>query len=123
MRYSYQRDIIYKTICSIKTHPAAEEVYSMVQPKIPNISMGTVYRNLAQLADHGMIRELNIDGISHYDGNIYMHQHFLCKKCQTIFDCKITAENMTDNVIGLDNFDIQGCQIILTGHCQKCNPN
>ena len=123
MRYSHQREIIFKSICSVITHPAAEEVYSMVQPHIPNISMGTVYRNLAQLVDYGMIRELNIDGVSHYDGNINIHQHFLCNNCQTIFDCKIPPENMADNVIGLENFDVQGCQIIFSGHCQECNPN
>ena len=123
MRYSHQRNIIYKSICSVKTHPAAEEVYSMVQPHISNISMGTVYRNLSQLVDHGMIRELNIDGVSHYDGNINIHQHFLCNKCQTIFDCEMPAENMAENAVGLENFDVQGCQIIFSGHCQECNPN
>ena len=123
MRYSYQRDIIYKSICSVKTHPVAEEVYTMVKPHIPKISMGTIYRNLTQLISNGMILELNIDGVSHYDGNINIHQHFLCNKCQTIFDCEIPVENMADNVVGLENFDVQGCQIIFSGHCQECNPN
>ena len=123
MRYSYQRDIILKSICSMKTHPVAEEVYSMVKPHIPKISMGTIYRNLAQLVYHSMILQLNIDGVFHYDGNINIHQHFLCNKCQTIFDCEMPVENMADNVIGLDNFDIQGCQILFSGQCQECNPN
>ena len=123
MRYSYQRDIIYKSICSVKTHPVAEEVYSMVKPHIPKISMGTIDRNLAQLVYHSMILQLNIDGVSHYDGNINIHQHFLCKKCQSIFDCQMPAENMADNVVELENFDVQGCQIIFSGHCQECNPN
>ena len=123
MRYSHQRDIIYKSICSVKTHPAAEEVYSMIKPHIPRISMGTIYRNLTQLVEHGMILELNINGISHYDGNINIHQHFLCNKCQTIFDCEIPVENIAYNVVGIENFDIQGCQIIFSGHCQECNPN
>ncbi len=107
----------------MKTHPAAEEVYSMVQPHIPKISMGTIYRNLAQLVGHGMIHELNIDGVSHYDGNINMHQHFLCNKCQTIYDCEMPTANMADNILGLEKFDIQGCQIIFSGYCQECNPN
>ena len=123
MRYSYQRDIIYKSICSVKTHPAAEEVYTMVKPHIPNISTGTIYRNLAQLTLHGMILELNIDGVSHYDGNINIHQHFLCNKCQTIYDCEMSAENMADNVLGLEKFDVQGYQIIFSGYCQGCKPN
>ena len=123
MKYSYQRDIILKSICSVKTHPVAEEVYSMVKPHIPKISMGTIYRNLAQLIDHGMIFELSIDRGSHYDGNINIHQHFLCNKCQTIYDCEMPADNMADNVVGLEKFDIQGCQIIFSGHCQECNHN
>ena len=123
MKYSYQRDIILKSICSVKTHPVAEEVYSMVKPHIPKISMGTIYRNLAQLVYHSMILQLNIDGVSHYDGNINIHQHFLCNKCQTIFDCEMPVENMADNVIGLDNFDVQGCQILFSELCQECNPN
>ena len=123
MRYSHQRDIIFKSIFSVKTHPVAEEVYSMVKAHIPKISMGTIYRNLAQLVDNGMILELNIDGVSHYDGNINIHQHFLCNKCQTIFDCEIPVENMAYNVVGIENFDVQGCQIIFSGHCQECNPN
>ena len=95
----------------------------MVKTQIPKISMGTIYRNLSQLVDHGMILELNIDGVSHYDGNINIHQHFLCKKCQTIFDCEMPVENMADDVIGLDAFDVQGCQILFSGQCQECNPN
>ena len=95
----------------------------MVKPHIPKISMGTIYRNLAQLVNHCMILELNIDGVSHYDGNINIHQHFLCNKCQTIYDCEIPAENIADNVVGLEKFDIQEYQIIFSGHCQKCNPN
>ena len=123
MRYSYQRDIIFKSISSVRTHPVAEDVYSMVRSNIPNISMGTIYRNLAQLVEHGMILELNIDGVSHYDGKINIHQHFLCNKCQTIFDCEMPAEAMSDNVIGLENFDVQESQIIFSGHCQECKPN
>ena len=95
----------------------------MVKPHIPKISMGTIYRNLAQLVSHGMILELNIDGVSHYDGNINIHQHFLCNKCQTIYDCEMPFDNMEENVVGLEEFDVQGCQIIFSGHCQKCTPN
>ena len=95
----------------------------MVKPHIPNISMGTVYRNLSQLVDHGMILKFNFNGVSHFDANINIHQHFLCNNCQTIFDCEMPAENMEDNVIGLENFNVQGCQIIFSGHCKVCNIN
>ena len=123
MRFSYQRDIIYNSIYGVNTHPTAADIFNMVRSQIKNISLGTVYRNLSQLIQEQMIRELNIEGVSHYDGNINIHQHFRCNKCQTIFDCKVPAEDMVDHVIGLEHFDVQGCQIIFSGHCQKCKPN
>ena len=113
MRYSHHREILYKSICSVKTHPAAEEIYFMVKPQNPNISIGTIYRNVAQLTLQGMILELNIEGVSHYDGNINIHQHFLCNKCQTIFDCEIPVENMQDNVVRLENFDEKKKNLVL----------
>ena len=122
MRFSYQRDIIYNSIRSVNTHPSAEDVYLMVKPHIPKISMGTIYRNLAQLIDHGMIFELSIDGVSHYDGNINIHQHFLCNNCQTIFDCEIPTEKFADNVVGLEKFDVQGYQIIFFRTLSKMQP-
>ena len=58
MRYSHQRNIIYQSICAVKTHPNAHEVIKMVQPYIPKISSGTVYRNLSQLVKNKMINDV-----------------------------------------------------------------
>ena len=73
MRFSHQRDIIYKSICGVDTHPTAADIFNMVQPQIENISLGSVYRNLTQLTQIHMIHELKIDGISHYDANLDSH--------------------------------------------------
>ena len=123
MRFSYQRDIIYKSICGVDTHPTASDVFNMVQPKIKNISLGTVYRNLAQLVQEHMILELNIAGITHYDGNIEPHQHFVCKQCKTIFDCHTQNDWIVNNIKDNKEYDIQQIDIIFSGYCQKCKPN
>ena len=123
MRFSYQRDIIYKSICGVDTHPTASDVFNMLQPKIKNISLGTVYRNLAQLVKEQMILELNIAGISHYDGNIEPHQHFVCKQCKTIFDCHTQNDWIVNNIKEVNEYDIQEIDIIFSGYCQKCKPN
>ena len=123
MRYSYQRDIIYKSICGVDTHPTATDIFNMVQPKIENISLGTVYRNLAQLTKEHMILELNIKGVSHYDGNMAPHEHFVCKKCKTIIDCHTQIGWELDEIKEGTDFDIQKMDIIFSGLCQQCKLN
>ena len=123
MRFSYQRDIILKSIYEVDTHPTALDVFNMVQPHIPNISMGTIYRNLAQLSKENMILELNICGISHYDGNISPHQHLICKKCKTIIDCHTSNDWNLDNIKKVKEFEIQEIDIKFFGFCKECTLN
>ncbi len=123
MRFSYQRDIIYKTIYVVDTHPTATDIFTMVKPQIENISLGTVYRNLAQLVQKNMIRELNISGVSHYDGNMVPHQHFFCNQCSSIIDCHTQNNWNAANMKEYKEFDIQEIDILFSGLCQECKPN
>ncbi len=54
-KYSHQREAIRDVLASVCTHPTAAEIYDMVRERIPNISLGTVYRNLSMLADEGEV--------------------------------------------------------------------
>ena len=86
-RGSRQRDTILRVIVNSRDHPRADWVYDQVRQEIPNISMGTVYRNLNLLSESGDIRQLDIaDGTSRFDGNIDDHYHFRCEQCGHIFD-------------------------------------
>ena len=74
MNYSRQREIILDTLKSNVVHPTAEYIYSILQKENPKISLATLYRNLNQLAEHGIIKK--IDGLeqsSHYDHNTHAH--------------------------------------------------
>ena len=123
MRFSYQRDIIYNSIYGVNTHPTATDIFNMVHPQIESISLGTIYRNLAQLAKKHMIRELNLDGVSHYDGNMDPHQHFVCKQCNSIIDCSTQNAWNENNIKESKEFDIQEVDIIFSGLCQNCKLN
>ena len=72
MRYSHQRNIIYQSIRAVKTHPNTHEIIKMAKPYISIISIVTVYRYLSQLIKNKMIKEINVNGISHYYGNIHI---------------------------------------------------
>ena len=69
--FSRQREEIIRVLRSTDTHPTAAWVYSKVKEAIPNISLGTVYRNLAALSVSGEILSLSVgDGFEHFDGNL-----------------------------------------------------
>ena len=79
MRYSRQRELIIGIIKGRKDHPTADMIYNTARELEPNISLGTVYRNLKLLADEGVIITLETeDKRLHYDGDISRHSHFIC---------------------------------------------
>ncbi len=121
MRYSYQRETIANSVKAVKTHPKAQEVYEMVQQTIPDISLGTVYRNLQQLVDHDLLLEININGVSHYDGDLNVHQHFLCSKCNTIFDIFLDFDDSFNSKIESIEHTIDSVDIQFKGTCKNCN--
>ncbi len=68
LKHSRQRDAIYDFLKDRKDHPTAETVYMGVREQIPNISLGTVYRNLMVLKETGKIRTVEVgDGIVHFE--------------------------------------------------------
>ena len=59
LKRSKQRESIKKFLISRYDHPTAETVYMNIKEEFPNISLGTVYRNLSLLADIGEIQKLS----------------------------------------------------------------
>jgi len=89
IRNTKQRDLILKTLRSTDTHPTADWIYEQVKKKMPNISLGTVYRNLGKLTELGEIRELSFGSkYSRFDGNTDDHYHFVCTVCEKVIDVK-----------------------------------
>lgn len=90
IRYSKQREAIRTYLISSNAHPTAETVYHAILKDFPNISLGTVYRNLNFLVEHGEAARLNIgDGLEHFDGNPKPHHHFYCRHCRRVLDLKM----------------------------------
>src|SRR3990167_3323016 len=86
-RKSRQRQIILDELKKLKTHPRADFLFKIVRNKLPNISFGTVYRNLNLLRDRGEVLELTCGKHScRYDGTVTNHYHFFCLKCERVFD-------------------------------------
>lgn len=92
-RHSKQRDCILNVLKQTKSHPSAYEVHEAVSADFPNMSLGTVYRNLKQLEQSGKIRRLvTASGIEHYDYDTSEHHHFICRGCGRVFDIETIGE-------------------------------
>lgn len=91
-KYSRQRESIKDFLATRKDHPTADMVYQNVRRQNPNISLGTVYRNLTLLAESGEINRLNMgDGVDHFDADTSPHYHLLCTKCGKVVDLEMES--------------------------------
>ena len=122
MRYSKQRDTILQTLTDNPIHPTAEQLYALVKQIAPAISLATVYRNLNQLAENGMIKKIcGLDGTSHFDHNIHKHYHLLCSKCHKVYDVPYDiAPLLSEEVLSQTGMIVESCDIAMRGICNKC---
>ncbi len=122
VKRSKQRDAVLDAVKSTKSHPSASWVYSKVRETIPNISLGTVYRNLSMLAENNIIKKMEL-GLAeeHFDGNVDLHYHVVCKKCGKISDIESGPMDFINNMAS-ENFegDIYEHSIIFFGKCKNC---
>ena len=105
-------------------HPTASQVYDAVRKSLPNVSLGTVYRNLNALSMDGEIARIDTEGAdcARYDSDISAHSHFTCRECGAIYDAAI--DNVVEKrlICALGNkFSIESINISLSGLCPKCN--
>lgn len=123
LKYSRQRESIKKYLDIHRTHPTAETVYLDIKQDFPNISLGTVYRNLNLLADMGEILRISPgNGPDRYDGNSLPHYHFICTKCGNVSDIDLEPQ-MNLNELANEKFDgtITGHVTHFFGLCSKCS--
>lgn len=103
-------------------HPTAQDVYREVLEAFPRISVGTVYRNLMQLADAGEIRLVDVgDGTSRFDCNADDHQHFKCVECNRIFDVASIEPQALEDALGASVPGMPSSfALTIYGVCDEC---
>lgn len=122
VKFSHQREAIYQFLQTRKDHPTADVVYQNIRLTIPNISLGTVYRNLNQMALQGRILRLVCDGkTDHFDACITPHCHFNCTKCGAVIDIENTKINeLLDETKTSFDGEIKDVSIMFSGLCSNC---
>jgi Fur family peroxide stress response transcriptional regulator len=117
-----QRQAILDVLRGTTSHPTADWIYDEVRKMIPNISKGTVYRNLKILRETGQISELNLSGtVSRFEGKRDNHYHFRCDNCGRVFDVDEPVDIELDKkVAGKTGFKIYCHQMEFRGLCRNC---
>lgn len=118
-RFSQQREEIYRAVCATKEHPSAQMVYDTLKPHMPKLSLGTVYRNLHQMAQEGRLMELN-GPVVRFDATITPHTHILCTKCGRVADLEMPYSKALDFQAADEGWAIGGHYLMFYGMCPAC---
>jgi Fur family transcriptional regulator, peroxide stress response regulator len=119
---SLQRQIILEEVIKEKTHPSALEIYERVRQRLPRISLGTVYRNLEQLAARGLIQKIEAaDGQRRFDGELTQHYHIRCLYCGRVDDALLPLLSRLNQTFDkTSDYTILGHRLEFYGICPRC---
>ena len=123
LKYSRQRECIRHYLMETKEHPTADSIYMHVKQEFPNISLGTVYRNLGVLEENGQLMRIPMDnGSDRFDPNVVPHYHFLCRKCGCLQDVPMTALDSL-NQLAQAHIDgiVESHALLFKGVCKRCS--
>ncbi len=118
-----KRDAILSYLRHTDQHPSAETVYAALKQQIPDLSLGTVYRNLAYFRNEGLVNSLGaVNGVERYDGHIEPNVHFVCSRCGCIRDLPdVQVPQDLKNAAGTQaNAMVDACCLTFTGRCSDC---
>ena len=118
-----KRNAILECLRSTDAHPSADMVHEMLQAEHPDISLATVYRNLALFKQQGLISSVcTVKGIERFDGNTETHVHFICENCDAVSDLHQIhiPQTLGDEVAGCSGNQMHSCQMTISGLCSHC---
>jgi Fur family transcriptional regulator, peroxide stress response regulator len=121
--YSKKREAILSVIRGTTSHPTAEWVYQKLKPDYPDLSLGTVYRNLSQFKNDGVIISVGVvNGQERYDGNVKPHTHFVCSRCNAVIDIpgEYVGKEVSGEVALRYHIQVDSSEVLFHGICSDC---
>ena len=118
-----KRNAILSFLKESKAHPSAESLYEIMHKEMPDISLATVYRNLAYFKQQGAIISLGtVGGVERFDGRTDPHVHFGCTRCGKVCDADFVCcpDDIPTSVSEKMGCHIDAVQLMLSGVCKEC---
>ena len=122
-KHSRKRDAILECLRCTTSHPTAEWIYTQLKPTIPDLSLATVYRNLAMFKAEGTIDSVGVfEGLEHFDFRTDPHAHFVCKQCGSVSDLDWLhlPEASLDDLETLAGAHADSYHLVVSGVCAAC---
>lgn len=121
-RMTNQRRVILDELKKHYDHPTADEIYTEIKQVLPKVSLGTVYRNLEQMSDMGLILKIEGKGPKRFDPNPMPHPHFRCTNCGCVEDVPVANESTPLNIEAawVSEREIMGVIMEYYGKCANC---
>ena len=122
-KFSRKREALYNALRATTVHPTAEWLCAALRPEYPDLSLGTVYRNLKKFCAEGKARSVGvINGQEHFDANVSPHTHLICRSCGTVrdlFEINVSDE-IAQQAADISGYQITGVSLRLMGLCPSC---
>lgn len=118
-----KRNAILAYLQSVTNHPSAEMVFTHLKQEIPDLSMGTVYRNLTLFKNQGLaVSVATVKGVERFDGNTDPHVHFICSDCGAVIDLMEmeVPQALRSEAEGCCGGIVADCHLSFTGKCREC---
>lgn len=122
MKFSKQRELILNYILNSHEHLTADTIYADLKKDNPELSLGTVYRNLTKLTEIGAIKKVSLPNqVDKFDKNLEPHAHLICDECGSVTDIDIPeVKSFIDKVSKDEDILINRYNISFNGICKKC---
>ncbi len=126
-RFTTQKQLVLKAVIQSNTHLTVKQIYKLVHGK--RVGLATVYRNLKIFEELGIVKEINVDGVTYYELKIFsgkpLHIHLKCSKCNHIIDMNdrsldVEYLKLNRKVEASKDFEIYDTNIMLEGLCKQC---
>lgn len=118
-----KRNAILAYLQQTTAHPSAEMIFTDLKHQIPDLSVGTVYRNLTLFKKQGLVASVaTVSGVERFDGNTEPHVHFICSECDAVIDLMElqVPETLRGAAAACSGGQIADCQLSFTGVCRNC---
>jgi Fe2+ or Zn2+ uptake regulation protein len=121
-RNTKQLQVVWEAIKDDVSHPTADQVYDKVRKRLPNMSLGTVYRNLQKLVADEKLQVLMLGRSQRFDPLVKRHQHFICEQCGRVFDVLVdTDDEIRPAKLPHAGFKVSSHQLAFYGACKHCS--
>jgi Fur family peroxide stress response transcriptional regulator len=122
LKMTHQRVEIYDELAKASDHPSPETLYRRLIPRMPTVSLDTVYRTLSTLSKNNLVSKVEtVQSQVRFEAVVNPHHHLICRECQQISDFPWSSFEKINLPREIGSWGtVEKKSAVLTGICRKC---